>query len=92
MEYEITNKEFKSTKRTLTAIVVVSVFICVASAIVRGILSSQIQDFSNPLLSLLAVTTILGLFVSLLALNTRLQVEFDDAELAQQAVFENEQK
>jgi hypothetical protein len=92
MEYEITNKEFKSTKRTLTAIVVVSAFICVASAIVRGILSSQIQDFSNPLLSLLAVTTILGLFVSLLALNTRLQVEFDDAELAQQAVFENEQK
>jgi hypothetical protein len=90
MEYEITNKEVHSTKRTLTAIVSVSAFICVASAIVRAILSSQIQDFSNPVLSLLAVTTILGLFVSLLALNTRLQVEFDDAELADQAVLENE--
>jgi hypothetical protein len=92
MEYEIANKEVQSTKRTLTAITVVSVIVCVVSALGRTILTSQTQDYSSPIVALLSVTTILGLFVSLLALNTRLQIGFDESESAYQAALENQQK
>ena len=92
MEYEITNGEMRSTKRTLTAISAVSITICIASGVTRAILSSQIQDSSTPIVGLLGAAMVLGVFVALLALNTRLQVELDESELAYQAMLENRQK
>jgi tetrahydromethanopterin S-methyltransferase subunit C len=92
MEYEITRKEVIGTKSTVTGIGVVSVLICAVSAIVRSLLIANTQDYSGPIVALLSVTTILGLFVSLLALNTRLQIGFDESESAFQEALENQQK
>ena len=92
MEHEITNSEIWSTKRTLTVIVAVSITIGVVSAVARALLNSHIQDFSNPVVELLGATTVLGLFVALLALNTRLQIELDESEFAYQTMLENRQK
>jgi hypothetical protein len=92
MEHEITNSEIWSTKRTLTVIVAVSITIGVVSAVSRALLNSHIQDFSNPVVELLGATAVLGLFIALLALNTRLQIELDESEFAYQAMLENRQK
>jgi membrane protein YdbS with pleckstrin-like domain len=92
MEYEITKREVIGTKRTLTAIASISVLICAVSAIVRSLLIANTQDYSGPIVALLSVATILGLFVALLAFNTRLQIAFDESESAYQAALENQQK
>ena len=80
MEHKTIGTEVIGTKRVLTVIAGVSAIVSVLAAIIRGIAGSQIRDFSHPLIGFLGVCMILGLFVALLALNTRLQVAFDDAE------------
>jgi hypothetical protein len=50
------------------------------AAIVRGVAGTQLHDYSHPVVAVLGVCMILGIFVTLLALNTRLQVAFDEAE------------
>jgi hypothetical protein len=80
MEHKTIGKEVLGTKRVLTLIAGVSAIVCVIAAVIRGIAGSQIHNYSHPLIGFLGVCMILGLFVALLALNTRLQVAFDEAE------------
>lgn len=80
MEYEITRKKTDGTKRTLTLMTVVSAIFCAICAGARAFAGSQTQGFSDTLTSMLGVGIVLGLFVALLALNTRLQVASDEAE------------
>jgi nitrogen fixation/metabolism regulation signal transduction histidine kinase len=80
MEYEITRKKTEGTKRTLTLMTVVSAIFCAICAVVRAFAGSQTQEFSDTLTSMLGVGIVLGLFVALLALNTRLQLATDEAE------------
>jgi hypothetical protein len=83
MEYEITRKKTDGTKRTLTLMTVISAIFCAVCAVARAFAGSQPQEFSDTLTSMLGVGIVLGLFVALLALNTRLQVASDEAETEQ---------
>jgi hypothetical protein len=80
MEHKTIVKEVVGTKRVLTVIAGVSAIVSVIAAVIRGIAGTQTHDYSHPLIGFLGVCMILGLFVALLALNTRLQVVFDEAE------------
>jgi hypothetical protein len=80
MEHKTANKEVIGTKRVLTVIAGISAIVSLVAAVIRGIAGTQIHDYSHPLIGFLGVCMILGLFVALLALNTRLQVVFDEAE------------
>ena len=80
MEHKTIETEVVGTKRALTLIAGFSGVVSLIAAVIRGIAGSQIHDYSHPMIGLLGVCMILGLFVALLALNTRLQVAFDEAE------------
>jgi hypothetical protein len=80
MEHKTISKEVVGTKRVLTVIAGISAIVSVIAAVIRGIAGSQIHDYSHPIIGFLGVCMILGLFVALLAFNTRLQVAFDEAE------------
>jgi arginine exporter protein ArgO len=80
MEYEITRKKTDGIKRTLTLMTVIGAIFCAVCAVVRAFAGSQTQEFSDALTSMLGVGIVLGLFVALLALNTRLQVASDESE------------
>jgi uncharacterized membrane protein len=80
MEHKTIGNEVVGTKRVLTLIAGVSAIVCVVAAVIRGIAGSQIHNYSHPMIGFLGVCMILGMFVALLALNTRLQVAFDEAE------------
>ena len=78
MEYEITSSETQRTKRTLA---VTGAVISVVCAVIRVLLSARGgEELAGPLLGLLGIGIILGLFVALLAFNTRLQVALDEKE------------
>jgi hypothetical protein len=80
MEHKTVTKEVEGTKRILIFVAGLSGVVSLIAAIVRGIAGSQLHDYSHPAVALLGVCMILGIFVALLALNTRLQVAFDEAE------------
>jgi hypothetical protein len=80
MEHKTIGNEVIGTKRVLTLIAGISAIVSIIAAVIRGIAGTQIHDYSHPLIGFLGVCMILGLFVALLALNTRLQVVFDEAE------------
>ena len=80
MEHKTISKEVVGTKRVLTVIAGISAIVSIIAAVIRGIAGTQTHDYSHPLIGFLGVCMILGLFVALLALNTRLQVVFDEAE------------
>lgn len=80
MEHKTIGTEVVGTKRVLTLIAGFSAILSVIAAVIRGMAGSQIHDYSHPMIGFLGVAMILGLFVALLALNTRLQVAFDEAE------------
>jgi hypothetical protein len=80
MEHKKVTKEVEGTKRILTFVAGVSGVVSLIAAIVRGIAGTQLHDYSHPVVAVLGVCMILGIFVTLLALNTRLQVAFDESE------------
>jgi len=80
MEHKTVSTEAQGTKRVLTLIAGFSGVVSVLAAVIRGIAGSQIHNYSHPIVGLLGVCVILGIFVALLALNTRLQVAYDEAE------------
>jgi hypothetical protein len=80
MEHKTIGTEVVGTKRVLTLVAGFSAIVSVVAAVIRGIAGSQIHDYSHPMIGFLGLCMILGLFVALLALNTRLQVAFDEAE------------
>jgi len=79
MEHETERREVAGTKRTLTALAASSGLIGVIAGAVRAVAGSQIHDYAHPLIGLLGIGMILSLFVALLALNSRLQVAFDES-------------
>jgi hypothetical protein len=89
MEHETARKEVAGTKRTLTVLASSSALIGVIAAVVRAVAGSQIRDYTHPLIGLLGIGMILSLFVTLLALNTRLQIAFDES--VYDTATENEQ-
>ena len=80
MEHKTIGKEVVGSKRVLTVIAGISAIVSIIAAVIRGIAGTQTHDYSHPLIGFLGVCMILGLFVALLAFNTRLQVAFDEAE------------
>jgi multisubunit Na+/H+ antiporter MnhF subunit len=80
MEHKTIGKEVVGAKRVLTIIAGISAVVSVIAAVIRVIAGSQMHDYSHPIIGFLGVCMILGLFVALLAFNTRLQVAFDEAE------------
>ena len=89
MEHETGRKEVAGTKRTLTALATSSALIGVIAGAVRAVAGSQIHDYTHPLIGLLGIGMILSLFVALLAVNSRLQVAFDES--AYEPATEHEQ-
>jgi hypothetical protein len=79
MEHETASEQFERTKRSLTAIAAGSGVLFVLSAIGRVLISLGPSP-SHPLASLFGLGMILGLLVSLLGLNARLQVQMDESE------------
>lgn len=89
MEYEITSREVRSAKRTLSVIAIVGAFVSVFCTAIRAMLGSKIEEFSGALPGLLGLGIILGLFVALLAFNSRLQVDLDEKESLEHATLNN---
>jgi hypothetical protein len=89
MEHETVENKVIGTKRILTGIVGGGAGASLVSATLR-VAVFPYGDYSSPLNGLLGLGIILGLFVSLLALNTRLQVERNENE--QRAVRRFEQQ
>ena len=92
MEYETTSREVRSAKRTLNVITIVSALVCGVCTVIRVILGSKIQEFSGALPGLLGIGIILGLFVALLAFNSRLQIDLDEKESLEHAMLNNTDK
>ncbi len=80
MEHKITERHVEDTKSSLTALAVGSGFVFAVSAIARIFIAGADQIPLQPLASLFGIGMILSLLVSLLALNTRLQVQMDESE------------
>ncbi len=80
MEHEITKRHVEDTKSSLTAIAVASAVVFALSAIARVFIAGADQSSLEPLASLFGIGMILGLLISLLALNTRLQVQMDESQ------------
>ena len=79
MEHETVENRVIGIKRMLTGIVSGGAAASAVSATLR-VAASPYGDYSSPLNGLLGLGIILGLFVSLLALSTRLQVELEENE------------
>jgi hypothetical protein len=79
MEHKTVENRVIGTKRILTSIVGGGAAASLVSATLR-VAASPYGDYSSPLNGLLGLGIILGLFVSLLALSTRLQVELEENE------------
>ena len=80
MEQNKINSEVVRTKRTLTWIVVAGALVGLLSTVLRVVLGESLHDYSHPMIGLLGIGMILGLFVMLLALNTRVQVGLEETE------------
>ena len=80
MEYEITDKQIRSTKGLLTATVVYSAIFCVACAAMREIVGHQMHDPLNPPVGLPGFGMLLGMLIAVQALNVRLRVELEEPD------------
>jgi len=82
MEHEITDRCTKSAKSTLTTIVKFNTAICAIFAAI-WVLGALFQQHANPLTGLSGIGFMVGLLVTISALNARLQVELDEADPAE---------
>jgi len=92
MKRPIISREVRNAKRTLSLVAIVSALVCVVCTVIRAILGSKIQEFSGALPGLLGIGIILGLFVALLAFNSRLQIDLDEKEILEHAMLNNTEK
>jgi hypothetical protein len=79
MEHDITDTETKSAKSTLTAIVKFNASICATFAAIWA-LAASFHQHGNPVAGLSGVGVMLGLLVTISALNTRLRVELEEPD------------
>ena len=81
MEYEITDRETKSTKGTLTRIVKFNAAFCGVFAATWATAAS-FQQHANSLTGLAGLGLMVGLLVTTEALNVRLRVELEEPDSA----------
>jgi len=79
MEHEITDGNTKSAKSTLTTIVKFNAAICVIFAVTWA-LTALLLRHANPLSGLSGIGFMLGLLVTISALNARLRVELEEPD------------
>jgi hypothetical protein len=82
MEHEIIETSTKSAKNALTKIVIFNTTICALFAALWALAALLVQH-SNPLTGLSGVGFMLGLLVTIAALNVRLQVELEEPDSAE---------
>jgi len=83
MEHEITETETKSAKSTLTNIVIFNTAICALFAATWALTALSAHQNGNPLTGLSGVGFMLGLLVTISALNVRLRVELEEPDAAE---------
>jgi len=83
MEHEITETDTKSAKRTLTNIVIFNTAICALFAVIWALAVLLTHQNGNPLTGLSGVGFMLGLLVTISALNTRLRFELEEPDSAE---------
>lgn len=79
MEYEITDGSSKSAKSTLTTISKFNAAICAFFALTWA-LTALLHQHANPLSGLSGLGFMLGLLVTISALNARLRVELEQPD------------
>lgn len=79
MEHEITDGNTKSAKSTLTTIVKFNAAICAIFAVTWA-LTALLPQHANPLSGLSGIGFMLGLLVTISALNARLRVELEEPD------------
>lgn len=79
MEHEITERNSKSAKNVLTKIVQFNTAICVILALTWACAASAYQQ-TNALAGISGVGLLLGLLVTISALNARLRIELEEPD------------
>jgi multisubunit Na+/H+ antiporter MnhB subunit len=82
MEHEITDTSTKSAKSTLTKIVKFNTAICATFAAIWA-LTALLHQHASPWSGLSGVGFMLGLLVTISALNARLRVELEEPDSAE---------
>jgi hypothetical protein len=82
MEHEITDTSTRSVKSTLTKIVKYNTAFCAIFAAIWA-LASLLHQHANPLTGLSGFGFLLGLLVTISALNVRLRVELEEPDSAE---------
>ena len=82
MEHEITNTTTQNAKSTLTTIVKFNSAICAFFAVIWA-LAGTLHLNTNPWLGFSGIGFLLGLLVTISALNARLRVELEEPDSAE---------
>jgi hypothetical protein len=82
MEYEIIETGTKSAKSALTKIVIFNASICALFAAIWALAALLAHQRGNPLAGLSGVGFMLGLLVTIAALNVRLRIELEEPDSA----------
>jgi multisubunit Na+/H+ antiporter MnhB subunit len=82
MEHEITNTTTQNAKSILTTIVKFNTALCAFLA-VTWVLAAMLNLNSNPWLGFSGIGFLLGLLVTISALNARLRVELEEPDSAE---------
>jgi hypothetical protein len=82
MEHEITDVNARSAKSTLTTIVKVNAASCAFFSLTWA-LAALLSSHANPLAGLSGVGLMLGLLLTIAALNARLRVELEEPDSAE---------
>jgi len=80
MEHEITETGTKSAKSALTKIVLFNTAVCALFAAIWALAALLTHQHGNSLAGLSGVGFMLGLLVTIAALNVRLQVELEEPD------------
>lgn len=83
MEHEITETGTKSAKSALTKIVIFNTAICGLFAALWALAALLVHQHSNPLTGLSGLGFMLGLLITISALNVRLRVELEEPDSAE---------
>jgi hypothetical protein len=82
MEHEIADNNPVSAKNALTTIVKFNSAICAIFAAI-WILATSFHDHANPLAGLSSIGLIVGLLVTISALNARLRIEWEEPDFTE---------
>jgi len=82
MEHETTDITTSSAKSTLTTIVQFNTALCAIFAAIWALAALITHQHGNPLIGLSGVAFLLGLLVTISALNVRLRVELEEPDSA----------